>query len=67
MTTRALLTKDDVARLAEAATLHQCVIEVKRGDAVITIRPNGMVDTKPGTVSLEGWRRRHADKGKGRA
>lgn len=71
MSARALLTKDDADRLARAAADNNCVIEVRRGDATITIRPSDMVDKADAArLSLEDWRKgkaRRAGKGQGRA
>lgn len=61
MTTRALITSQDAKRLTQAANDAGCVIEVKRGDAVITIIPDACRDRvdrqpRPKTVDLDQWR-----------
>lgn len=61
MTTPALLTSQDAKRLTQAANDAGCVIEVKRGDTVITIIPDACrdrVDRQPKcpTVDLDQWR-----------
>ncbi len=61
MTTRALLTADDAKRLTQAANESGCIIEVKRGDTVVTIIPDGFKSKfsepeKRQTVDLDQWR-----------
>ena len=61
MTTRLLLTAPDARCLTQAANDACCIIEVKRGDAVITIIPDGFKSrldnsTKAKTVDLDQWR-----------